>query len=177
MTLRTLASFVMILVPLWAHAQKGSATATARAAVILGLSVQGVEGLQLDEITAGQEKQVNLDGTAVGASVTGLERAGKFRITTQGSFMLQYSEVPVALTGPGGAQLPVNFFSGWSLLDAPPRLGANLVSVDGAKNAVFIANPKSDVYVFLGARVAPPVSQPEGMYETRIVLTATFGVD
>lgn len=177
--MRRSVSALLLLLPIWVQAQSQPATATvtANATVILGLQVEGVEGLQFDEITAGEEKQVNLDGTAVGASVTGLERAGKFRITTQGSFMLQYSEIPVAMTGPNGAQMPVSFFSGWSLLDAPPRVGNNLVSTDGGKTAVFISNPESEVYVFLGAKVTPPVSQPEGLYETRIILTATFGVD
>jgi hypothetical protein len=121
---------------------------------------------------------VNLDGSATGASVTGNERAGKFKITTQGSFMLEFSEVPTAMIGPGGAQLPVSFVSGWSLNQAPPSPGSNALLVGGGRSAVRInSSAATDVYIFLGATVVPPVSQTEGLYETRIVLTATFGVD
>ena len=150
----------------------------ASANLILGLKVEGLEPLQFDEIMAGEAKQINLDGTATGASVTGNERAGKFKITTQGSFMLEFSEVPTAMIGPGGAQMPVSFTSGWSLNQAPPSSGSNILQVGGGRSAVRItSSAATDVYIFLGATVVPPVSKTEGLYETRIVLTATFGVD
>ena len=151
---------------------------TANARVILGLKMEGVEPLQFDEIMAGETKAVNLDGSATGASVTGNERAGKFKITTQGSFMLEFSEVPTSMIGPGGAQMPVSFTSGWSLNQAPPSSGSNALMVGGGRSAVRITSSAATVvYIFLGATVVPPVSQTEGLYETRIVLTATFGVD
>ena len=161
-----------------AQSEPKSATVTASAQVILGLKMEGVEPLQFDEIMAGETKAVNLDGSATGASVTGNERAGKFKITTQGSFMLEFSEVPTSMIGPGGAQMPVSFTSGWSLNQAPPSAGSNALMVGGGRSAVRInSSAATDVYIFLGATVVPPVSQTEGLYETRIVLTATFGVD
>lgn len=178
--MRVTAVLLIVMFPLLVRAQSqpASATVTASANVILGLKVEGLEPLRFDEIMAGEPKQINLDGTATGASVTGNEQAGKFKITTQGSFMLEFSEVPTAMIGPGGAQMPVSFTSGWSLNQAPPRAGANSLSVGGGRSAVLInSSAATDVYIFLGARVVPPVSQTEGLYETRIVLTATFGVD
>jgi hypothetical protein len=178
--MRVVAALVVLMFPLLvsAQSQPATATVTASANVILGLKVEGLEPLQFDEIMAGEAKQINLDGTATGASVTGNERAGKFKITTQGSFMLEFSEVPTAMIGPGGAQMPVSFTSGWSLNQAPPSSGSNILQVGGGRSAVRItSSAATDVYIFLGATVVPPVSQTEGLYETRIVLTATFGVD
>lgn len=178
MRLSAFVAFLFLPLLLSAQTDTGSASVSASARVILGLKMEGLEPLQFDEIMAGEAKGVNLDGSATGASVTGNERAGKFKITTQGSFMLEFSEVPTAMIGPGGAQLPVSFVSGWSLNQAPPRQGSNALLVGGGRSAVRInSTTATDVYIFLGATVVPPVSQTEGLYETRIVLTATFGVD
>lgn len=178
--MRLAAAFVVVFFPMLvcAQSQPASASVSASARVILGLKMEGLEPLQFDEIMAGEAKGVNLDGSATGASVTGNERAGKFKITTQGSFMLEFSEVPTAMIGPGGAQMPVSFTSGWSLNQVPPSAGSNALQVGGGRSAVRInSSAATDVYIFLGATVVPPVSQTEGLYETRIVLTATFGVD
>lgn len=157
-------------------APTNSAVAQASANVIIALTVEGVQDLLFDEIMAGEEKIIQLDGTATGRSATGLEQSGKFRVNTTGSFMLEFSEVPTSLLGPNESSMPVSFFSAWSANNLPPPAGNNQILLDGTRSVV-VRNSNGDVFVFLGARVFPPSNQQEGLYQTRIVLTATYGID
>ncbi|AXJ00388.1 hypothetical protein CYPRO_1123 [Cyclonatronum proteinivorum] len=160
-----------------AQAQNGddptTATISVTGTVILGLTIEGVLDLVFDDIVAGDPKTINLDGTATGASVTGEEQAGKFRIDTRGNFTLEFVDLPNEMIGPDGASMPVSFFSGWSEDDD----GANATNPveTGAPTPVLV--PESEVFVFLGATVEPPPTQTLGQYETTVTLRATFGVD
>lgn len=159
-----------------AQAQNGDptqATINVTGTVILGLTIEGVQDLIFDEIVAGDPKTINLDGTAVGASVTGDEQAGLFRIDTRGSFTLEFVELPAAMIGPNGASMPVSFFSAWSE-DSDGANATNPVAT-GAPTPVIV--PESEVFVFLGATVQPPPTQTLGEYATTVTLRATFGVD
>lgn len=160
-----------------AQAQNGDdptqATISVTGTVILGLTIEGVLDLIFDEIVAGDPKTVNFDGSATGASVTGEEQGGKFRIDTRGNFTLEFVDLPAAMAGPDGASMPVTFFSAWSDDDNPAN-ATNPVQT-GAPTPVLV--PESEIFVFLGATVEPPPTQTLGEYATTVTLRATFGVD
>lgn len=159
-----------------AQAQNGdpsTASIAVTGTVIQGLTIEGVLDLVFDDIIAGDAKTVNLDNSATGASVTGEEQAGKFRIDTRGSFTLEFVDLPTAMIGPEGAVMPVSFFSAWSPNDNPAN-ATNQVNT-GAPTPVLVDD--TEVFVFLGATVTPPPAQALGEYETTVTLRATFGVD
>lgn len=170
--------FGLILLP-QAFAQE-SATVEVSGTVIQGLSIEAEQNLFFGDIVAGETKRVNLDGTGTGSS-PGDEQAGVFRISTLGSFTVSFTEVPSFMTGSGenneGVEMPVLFFSAWNNSDTPPDEENEVSLSDDTAINLEITGDEQDVFVFLGAEVEPPVTQAEGLYETTIILTATFGID
>ncbi len=150
-----------------------TATINVTGTVILGLTIEGLRDLVFDEIVAGDPKTINLDGSATGASVTGEEQSGTFRIDTRGDFTLEFVDLPSAMTGPEGATMPISFFSAWSDEDDGAS-ATNNVATDAPTEVIV---PESEIFVFLGATVEPPPTQTLGEYETTVTLRATFGVD
>lgn len=154
----------------------GGAVATASANIVIGLTLEGVQQLLLEDIVAGEEKTVFVDGRVEGSQVTGNEQPGKFRVNTMGSVMLEFSEIPSYMIGPGGARMPVRFHTAWSGSVVPPAGGRDVVELGEGLSSIFV-DSTGDIFVFLGATVTPPETQAEGVYQSRVVLTATYGID
>lgn len=161
------------------HAQE-SATIEVSGTVVTGLSIEAERDLTFGDIVAGETKRVNLDGTGTGSS-PGDEQSGLFRISTLGSFTASFTEVPSSMTGTGdqneGEELPVSFFSAFSTSENPPEDEKEVSIEDDTPIILESTGDEQDIFVFLGAEVEPPVTQAQGLYETTITLTATFGID
>ncbi len=156
------------------------ATISVSGTVISGLTVDAEQDLLFGDIVAGETKRINLDGSATGSS-PGEEQAGIFKISTLGSFTASFTDVPAQMVGSGegntGEQFPVSFFSAFNTSNTAPEEG-NEVSVTANTPIVVAGNGTfQEVFIFLGAEVNPPVAQAQGLYETTITLTATFGID
>ena len=95
-------------------AQDSISNAEASAIVLWNLTVEGVQDLQFEEITMGEEKVINLDGTVDGLNPTGQEQPGKFKIITTQSFELEFKNLSTVMQGPGGDEMPIQFFAAWS---------------------------------------------------------------
>lgn len=174
------AVLVLVLVSLPKAFAQESASISVSGTVIAGLSVDSQQNLTFGDIIAGEQKRVNLDGSATGAS-PGEEQAGIFRISTLGSFTVSFTEIPSAMTGTGennsGESMPITFFSAWNTSLTPPEAGNEVSVTENTPIVVNNSGTELDYYVFLGAEVDPPLSQAQGLYETTVTLTATFGID
>lgn len=170
--------FALVLLP-QAFAQE-SATIEVSGTVITGLSVEAEQNLLFGDIVAGELKRINLDGSGTG-SAPGEEQAGIFKISTLGSFTVSFTEVPEAMLGAGdnnsGESLPISFFSAFNTSLTPPEEGNEVSITEDTPIVVNNNGGEQDIFVFLGAEINPPVSQAQGLYETTVTLTATFGVD
>lgn len=156
------------------------ATISVSGTVISGLTVDAEQDLLFGDIVAGETKRINLDGSATGSS-PGEEQAGIFKISTLGSFTASFTDVPSSMSGAGdnneGVELPISFFSAWSNSDAPPGQGNEVSLSEDTPINLEITGNEQDIFLFLGAEVEPPNNQAEGLYETMITLTVTFGID
>lgn len=158
-----------------ACAQGESASAQATAVVLWDLNVQGMQNLQFDEITIGEEKTINLDGTVNGMGSIGNEQRGKFKITTPQSFQLELKNLPTEMQGPEGDNIPIEFFAAWSENEFPED---NELNIFDANNPLSMSSSESmrEVYLFIGARVTPDQTQALGDYEVQVTLSITHGV-
>lgn len=154
----------------------GHSEATASAMVLWNLDVAGIQDLQFDEITAGEVKVINLDGTVDGLNATGEERPGMFKITTPQSFRLEFRNLPTRLEGEQGAELPVEFFAAWSEQENPGIDDLNIFDMEEALS-IPSANELREIYLFLGARVTPEQTQSLGDYAVQVTLSITHGVE
>jgi hypothetical protein len=147
--------------------------------VLPGLSIEAEQNLRFGDIISGETKRVNLDGTATG-SQPGDEQAGIFKISTLGNFSISFTDVPSFMVGSeagnAGELLPVTFFSAWGTDMTTPDEG-RVMSLASGTPIVINGTGEQSIFVFLGAEVNPPISQPQGTYEITITITATFGID
>lgn len=112
-----------------------------------------------------------LSGTTTTVSKTSAN-AAQWRIRgllgIGGGFQLT---LPTTLSGPGGSTLSVTF----SASDATYRVGTNNPSGGTSFNpqnfVSLVLVVLSDIYVWLGASVSPPINQPPGAYSGTVVLT------
>lgn len=167
--------FVITLVPDLKAQHQSAGQADASAVVLWNLDINGVQDLQFDEITQGSEKIVYLDGTVAGLEATGLEQPGKFRITTPQGFQIQFKNLPDAMTGPDGNNMPIEFFAAWSNEQFPDGSDLNVFDVSQPLSIESIGELR-DVYLFLGARVEPAQKQQLGDYQVQVTISIVHGV-
>lgn len=158
------------------YAQTNTGQSQASAIVLWNLNVEGIQNLQFDEITLGEEKIINVDGTVEGNNASGLEQAGKFRITTPQSFSLSFKNLPTEMNGPDGVVLPINFFAAWSDKPFPSQNELNIFDIDSPLSLEG-NNGISEIYLFLGARVSPTQSQILGDYSVEVTISIVHGVE
>lgn len=158
------------------HAQQqNTSKADASAVVLWNLDINGMQDLQFDEISQGAEKIVYLDGTVEGLDATGREQAGKFRISTPQGFQVEFKNLPTAMTGPDGTNMPIEFFAAWSNEPYPDGTDLNVFDVSQPLSIESVGELR-DVYLFLGARVTPEQTQQLGDYQVQVTLSIIHGV-
>ncbi len=114
-------------------------------------------------------------GTIVAGTTTGISKTGpnaaawKIRglLGIGGGFQLT---LPTALTGPAGS-MPITFSSSdgvYRINNSNPSGG---VTFDPNNFVSIVLVVLSEIYVWLGASVSPPLNQPPGEYSGVVVLT------
>jgi hypothetical protein len=143
-----------------------------RVAVAAVLSLLGV-----GEIEAQVTTQRNFAfGTIISGATTSVlstsASAAQWRIHLNVSLAGFQLTLPTALTGPGTA-IPLTF----SATDGRYRVNnsnpAGGTTFNPQNFVTPIAGPNSDIFVWLGGSVSPPLNQTPGSYSATVVLTAS----
>jgi spore coat protein U-like protein len=176
-------------------AQTNSNTITATAKVIDQISVLNFQDLNFGQVTVGQNKTIDIDGTVTGgAAVSDVSTTvGKFKVYAGigSDVQLTFSALPSELDedGVGTATLPIvydkdndgttskNFAAYGLAADAtdPTRFAAATgVRVATGSFPTNTLDTKNGIYVFIGGTVKPDPTQARGTYSGNITLTATY---
>jgi hypothetical protein len=100
-------------------------------------------------------------------------RSGQFFLTAPLNSKVQVRfTLPDQLTGPGGAQLPINFGSGDAMaVGTAPGSTPTVFNPKATRNPQF--QPSTGYNIFIGGTVTPAGNQQPGNYAATITLTIT----
>jgi hypothetical protein len=130
------------------------------------IQVTGIQGVSFGGMVPGISKAV---------SRTDALNAARFDIKGAGSgrtVQLQFS-LPAALTGPGGASLPLSYTSGDAGFSAQQSIG-NQTGFDPRTAFIATLSASGRGSVFLGCRASPAANQPSGSYSATLTLTVAY---
>jgi hypothetical protein len=143
-------------------------------AVLLAARTGGAQSIQV----------TGIQGVSFGGMVPGISKAvprtdalnaARFDIKGGGSgrtVQLQFS-LPAALTGPGGAGLPLSYTSGDAGFSAQQSIGSQ-TGFDPRTAFIATLSASGRGSVFLGCRASPAANQPAGSYSATLTLTVAY---
>ena len=129
------------------------------------LRVLGVRGLTFGSLIAGAPSSVLRTDPA---------RSGQFDITAQnGEVILVSFSLPSAMTGPGGASLPL-MFSGTDAGFSQEQTIGDQVAFDPRTTYLGTMSRQGRASIFLGGSAMPAFNQPPGDYSGTVTLTIAY---
>jgi hypothetical protein len=130
------------------------------------IQVTGIQGVDFGSMVPGISKAVSRTD-ALSAARFDIKGAGSGR-TVEVQFSL-----PAALTGPGGASLPLSYSAGDAGYSAQQSIGSQ-TGFD--PRTVFVATLSANGRgsVFLGCRASPAANQPPGAYTATLTLSVAY---
>lgn len=130
------------------------------------LQVTGIQGVTFGAMLPGVSKVVSRSDGLNGARFD-IKGAGNSRIV-----QLQFA-LPAALSGPGGATLPLSYTAGDAGFSAQQSIG-NQIGFDPRLPFVATLSGPGRGSVFLGCRANPAANQAAGSYSATLTLTVTY---
>jgi uncharacterized protein DUF4402 len=101
--------------------------------------------------------------------------SGRFDIRAAAGTQLQLSfALPSAMTGPGGATMPLSFGGGDAGFSATQSVASQVGFDPRVPFVATMSGPPARAAVFLGGTVTPLASQPAGSYTGTITLTVVY---
>lgn len=101
--------------------------------------------------------------------------SGRFDIRAAAGTQLQLSfALPSAMTGPGGATMPLTFGGGDAGFSATQTVASQVGFDPRVPFVATMSGPPARAAVFLGGTVTPLASQPAGSYTGTITLTVVY---
>ena len=170
-----------------AQAQSDEADITARANVLVDVTVNANGDLVFGNVSPGIAKTVSNISAVSGSSATGGEQAGGFTIGKGAdSFVTLTFALPSNLVSDESINLPISFANtdarittanerteaGANSIDFDPNAANNLENLDGADRTTYFE--ATEFFVFLGGTVAPTATQAAGAYEGTVTLTVSY---
>ena len=130
------------------------------------IQVTGIQGVSFGSMLPGISKAVSRSD-ALNAARFDIKGAGSGRTVE-----LQFA-LPAALTGPGGASLPLSYTSGDAGYSAQQSIGSQ-TGFDPRTAFVALLSASGRGSVFLGCRASPAANQPAGSYTATLTLTVAY---
>jgi hypothetical protein len=158
---------LVTLAPMGVVAAQAKATSTveATATVRAAISVTSEHPLLFGPVTQNESKTVSPTDPMAGSLL--------FSGTPLAPASVTFMSLPRALTGPGGAVLPIDGFSGYFSTSSSAASGTAFVPSPSAQ-AAGISSASGQLYIFFGATVHPAPEQPTGTYSATIVLQVAY---
>lgn len=129
------------------------------------IRVLGVRGLTFGSLIAGMPSAVLRTDPA---------RSGQFDITAQnGEVILVSFSLPSAMTGPGGASLPL-MFAGTDAGFSQEQTINDQVAFDPRTAYLGTTSQQGRASIFLGGTAMPAFNQPPGDYSGTVTLTIAY---
>lgn len=159
----SLAVLALVVFGAAAQAQSNNASITATAAVQTPINVIGAQQLNFGNVFPGVNKTV---------MPSDLANSGRFDVSGQASapVTLQFT-LPATLTS-GLNTMPIDNYSATRAEDGAQTVGAVLFS-PGPSNAATLSGTGT-LFVWVGARVTPATTQPQGTYTGSVQLTVIY---
>ena len=130
------------------------------------IQVTGIQGVDFGSMVPGISKVVSRSD-ALSAARFDIKGAGSGR-TVEVQFSL-----PAALTGPGGASLPLSYTAGDAGYSAQQSIGSQ-TGFDPRTPFVATLSGNGRASVFLGCRASPAANQPPGAYSATLTLSVAY---
>lgn len=130
------------------------------------IQVTGIQGVTFGAMLPGVGKVVSRADGLNGARFD-IKGAGNTRIV-----QLQFT-LPAALSGPGGATVPLSYTGGDAGFSAQQSVG-NQIGFDPRTPFTATLSGPGRGSVFLGCRATPAANQPAGNYSATLTLTVTY---
>lgn len=130
------------------------------------IQVTGIQGVTFGAMLPGVSKVVSRTDGLNGARFD-IKGAGNTRTVE-----LQFT-LPAALSGPGGATLPLSYTAGDAGFSAQQSVG-NQIGFDPRTPFTASLSGPGRGSVFLGCRATPAANQPAGSYSATLTLTVTY---
>jgi uncharacterized protein DUF4402 len=147
-----------------ARAQSNTATIQANAQVQTPITVAAGQALNFGNVFPGVNKPIGPDD---------LTSAGRFDVTGQGGAAVTLSfTLPATLSAGGPLTMPIDNFNAIRAEDNAQLVNGAFFS-PGASNAATLG-ALGTLFVWVGARVTPAVSQAAGLYTGDITLTVVY---
>lgn len=130
------------------------------------IQVTGIQGVDFGSMVPGISKVVSRTDALSGARFD-IKGAGSARTVE-----LQFS-LPAALSGPGGASLPLSYAAGDAGYSAEQSIGSQ-TGFDPRTPFVAALSRNGRGSVFLGCRASPGANQPPGSYSATLTLSVAY---
>ena len=130
------------------------------------IQVTGIQGVTFGAMLPGVSRIVSRTDGLNGARFD-IKGAGNTR-TVEIQFTL-----PAAMSGPGGATLPLSYTAGDAGFSAQQSV-ANQIGFDPRTPYTAVLSGPGRGSVFLGCRATPAANQPAGSYAATLTLTVTY---
>lgn len=130
------------------------------------IQVTGIQGVTFGAMLPGVSKVVSRADPLNGARFD-IKGAGNTRTVE-----LQFT-LPAALSGPGGAILPLSYTAGDAGFSAQQSVG-NQIGFDPRTPYTAVLSGPGRGSVFLGCRATPAANQAAGNYSATLTLTVTY---
>jgi hypothetical protein len=130
------------------------------------IQVTGIQGVSFGGMVPGISKAV-VRTDALNAARFDIKGAGSGRTVE-----LQFS-LPAALTGPGGASVPLSYTAGDAGFSAQQSIGSQ-TGFDPRVPFVATLSANGRGSVFLGCRASPAANQPSGAYSATLTLSVAY---
>ena len=130
------------------------------------IQVTGIQGVSFGGMVPGISKAV-VRTDALNAARFDIKGAGSGRTVE-----LQFS-LPAALTGPGGASVPLSYTAGDAGFSAQQSIGSQ-AGFDPRVPFVATLSANGRGSVFLGCRASPAANQPSGAYSATLTLRVAY---
>lgn len=140
-------------------------TVTATASVNAAIVVSSTRTLTFGAVTQNTAKTISATDPNAGQLVFSGAPSSPASVT--------FTSIPSALTGPGGASLPIDNFSGYFNTSNTPA-GGTAFTPSPVAQAAGVSSATGQLYIFFGATVHPSVEQPTGAYTATIVMQVAY---
>ena len=155
----------------------------ARAEVRAVLTVKGEQDMEFRSVMVNHPKTLNTRDEVTTGTSSGNEKSGRFDITkgADTDVQVEFTDLPLALVGPGSATLPISFDGGaFGRLSLTQILtggiefnpGSAIATPNSGETAAFFL--ASGFSVYLGGTVTPGAEQAIGTYEADVTLTVSY---
>ena len=159
----SLAVLALVVFGAAAQAQTNNASITATANVQTPINVVGAQQLNFENVFPGVNKTV---------TPSDLTNAGRFEISGQSSAPVTLSFTLPATLSSGLNTMPIDTYQGVRAEDAT-QSGVSVLFSPGASNGATLSAAGA-LYVWIGARVTPAATQPQGTYTGSIQMTVVY---